>query len=130
MSDATLPPYGVARLVTELRQLGFEVEPAQAQGQDFAIITGYEVPAGRFRDRVIDLALPAPPNYPQAVGSSIHVRSVLHLLDLSDTIPDTRNIIESPLGPAWRYWSYQLHPPGGWTARTYLSCVNVVFERV
>ena len=97
-------------------------------GLPFVVIGSFEVPCGRFVGRVIDLGLQATADYPLTIASAIHVRSDPHLLDISDTVPGRRNIIESALGPEWRYWSHNL----GWsepkTGRRLISKVNKVFE--
>ena len=120
--------FGVARLAQDLRELGFAVETVTAGGQPFAVVRTYEVQAGRFEGRTIDLGLPAPPNFPQAVGSAIHIRAAPQLFDKRDTRPGVRNILDSPLGPEWRYWSLNFGQ-GDHSARRLLSQINGVFAR-
>lgn len=121
--------YGPERLEQELRNLGYVVEQKTAEGQSFAVIKDFEIPAGRFQGSVIELGIPAPPNYPQAVGASIHVKANPQLLDYKDTVPGVRNIIPSPLGADWRYWSLNFGQ-GDHTTRRLLSQINGVFSRV
>ena len=120
--------FGPARLEQDLRDLGFEVEMMTARGQAFAVIRNYEVQAGRFQGRTIDLGLPAPPNFPQTVGSAIHVRAAPQFVDKQDTKPGVRNILDSPLGPEWRYWSLNFGQ-GDHSTRRLLSQINGVFAR-
>ena len=121
--------FGPDRLRGDLAAIGFHAERVSAHdGTPFVVIGGFEVPCGRFVDRVIDLGLQATADYPLTIASAIHVRSDPHLLDISDTVPGRRNIVESALGPEWRYWSHNL----GWsepkTGRRLISKVNKVFE--
>ncbi|MES3034912.1 MAG: E2/UBC family protein [Gemmatimonadota bacterium] len=127
---SALPAYGVARLVAELQRGGYEVAAVHAADMDFAIISGYLVPAGRFAERQIDLGLPAPPDYPNRVGSSIHIRATPQLLEY-ENVSGVRNIIASALGPDWRYWSHQFPWAGerDGSARRLLAHVASIFER-
>ena len=97
--------FGVARLVTDLHELGFvDAEPLNdPNGTPFGLIKDFEVGAGRFPGKKIDLAIPAPAEYGRLVGSAIHVRSIPHLLDKPDTVPGVKNITDSSLGLEWRY---------------------------
>ena len=119
--------YGIDRLLVDLCELGYEAVRMTASGQEFAVIPSFEVPLGRFRGRSLDLGLPAPPNFPQAVGASIHVRAEPQLFDYSDTKSGVRNIIASPLGPEWRYWSHSFGWTGERTTRRLLSQVHTIF---
>ncbi|HEV2149801.1 MAG TPA: E2/UBC family protein [Longimicrobiaceae bacterium] len=120
--------YGPERLLRDLGEIGYEVERVTgADGNVYAVIRGFVVPVGRFADRVIDLGLLAPPDYPRNVGSSIHVRATPQLLEYG-SVPGVRNIIQSGLGPEWRYWSHNF----GWGAgerstRRLLSQINRIF---
>ncbi len=121
--------FGADRLRSDLTSIGFPAERASGHdGTLFVVIPGFEVPCGRFVGRVIDLGLQATADYPLTVASAIHVRSDPHLLDIADTVPGRRNIVESALGAEWRYWSHNL----GWsepkTGRRLISKVNKVFE--
>ena len=121
--------FGPDRLQADLAAIGFPAQRVSAQdGTPFVVIPDFEVPCGRFLGRVIDLGLQATADFPLTIAAAIHVRSDPHLLDISDTVPGRRNIIESALGADWRYWSHNL----GWsdprTARRLVSKVNKVFE--
>lgn len=121
---------GIERLVADLNELGFEAGATKdPNGAAFALLAGYTVELGRFAGRVIDLALPAPENYPEAFGASIHVRATPQLLE-KEGIPNVRNIVDSSLGPEWRYWSHNFGAGGERTTRRLLSQVNHIFHHV
>ena len=123
--------YGPDRLLKDLAEMGHEAERmAGADGNVYAVIRGFVVPLGRFADRVIDLGLLAPADYPRSVGSSLHVRAEPQLLEYGH-VPGVRNVIQSPLGPEWRYWSHNF----GWSGmerstRRLLSQINEIFAHV
>ena len=121
--------FGPDRLLADLTAIGFSAEVVTApDGTPFVVIPSFEVPIGRFAGRIIDLGLQATPDFPLTVASAVHVRSDPHVLDISDTVKEKRNITNSALGPEWRYWSHNL----GWsdpkTARRLISKVNKVFS--
>lgn len=120
--------HGINRLVTELTQLGHQVEAVSAGGADFAVMRGFEIGCGRFAGRVIDLALQATADFPNTVASAIHVRGDPPPLDYADTKRGVRNIIKSALGPEWRYWSHNFGWSGPSSARRLMSQVNGIFE--
>jgi len=97
--------YGPERLLKDLAELGYPAEKVTANGTIFAIISGYEIEIGRFQGRVIDLGIPSTPDFPRTAAPSIHIRANPQLLEKTDSIHNVRNIIDSPLGPEWRYWS-------------------------
>jgi hypothetical protein len=120
--------FGLEKLLHDLRDMNYVVDGVVAGGQAFAIIKDYEVAAGRFMGQVIDLGIPAPENYPLAVGASIQVKASPQLFDYNDTVQGVRNIIQSPLGSDWRYWSLNFGQ-GNHTTRRLLSQINGVFDR-
>lgn len=122
--------YGPARLLKELQELGYDAQLVRAGGLDFVVIAGYEVPHGRFAGRVIDLGLPAPPDFPRSVGSSIHVRATPQLLEYQN-VPNVRNIKDSALGAEWRYWSHNFNWAGERerSAARLMYQVNTIFAR-
>lgn len=120
--------FGPERLKQDLEALEFDVDMVTAGGQPFAVIKNYTVQTGQFEGRVIDLGIPAPPNFPQTVGAAIHVKADPHLFDYAHTVPGIRNIIESPLGREWRYWSLNFGQ-GDHSARRLISQINGVFDR-
>lgn len=123
--------YGAERLIAELRAVGHGAELVTVNGNSFAVISEFEVPVGRFAGRIIDLGIPATPDFPRTVGASIHVRCTPQLFEKTDTVPNVRNIIDSGLGSEWRYWSHNF----GWQGETQRSAarlmakINGVFER-
>lgn len=120
--------YGPARLVGDLRALGYEArEVAAPNGEKFAVITTFPVPGGRFGGRVIDLGLQGTPDFPRTVASAIHVRATPHLYDTGDSVPNVRNIQGSVLGPEWRYWSHNFGWQGERSARYLMTQVNGIF---
>jgi hypothetical protein len=120
--------YGLARLMEELHALGYKVREATGQGgEQFAVVAPFTVPVGRFADRVIELGLQAPADFPRTVSSAIHVRSAPHLYDLSDSVQNVRNIQGSPLGAEWRYWSHNFGWQGERTARHLMTQINAIF---
>jgi hypothetical protein len=124
--------FGAERLVAELDEIGYAAEQRDLNGGvSFVVIADYEIEAGRFAGRKIDLALQATPDFPRSVHSSIHVRAQPQLLEKTDTLANIRNIVDSPLGAEWRYWSNNF----GWSgneersARRLMSQINTIFER-
>lgn len=122
--------YGPARLLEELQELGYDAQLLRAGELDFVVISQYEVTHGRFTSRVIDLGLPATPDFPRSVGSSIHVRATPQLLEY-ENIQNVRNIIQSPLGAEWRYWSHNFNWAGERerSAARLMYQVNSIFDR-
>lgn len=122
--------YGPEQLVRELRDLGYESELFRAENNQFyAIIRGYVIELGKFAGKVIDLAIPAMPNFPQAVASSIHVQAKPQLYEKTDSVPNVRNIIDSDLGNDWRYWSRNFNwPHQKKTTRRLMALIAGVFE--
>ncbi len=120
--------YGPERLYEDLRDLGHEVTELRApDGTPFAGLLGFVVPAGRFAERVIDLAVQATADFPRTVASAIHVRAAPQLFEIKDTVPDVRNITQSVLGPDWRYWSRNFQWTQERSARRLMSQINRVF---
>lgn len=120
--------YGPERLIHDLEALGYVVEAVKLEQANYAVILGYEVPLGVFQGRKIDLGIPATADFPRTVGASIHVKASPQLYDYSDTLPGTRNIIQSNLGPEWRYWSHNF----GWSgteksARRLINQIKGIF---
>ncbi len=120
--------YGPARLIEELRALGYEVrEVTASSGEKFAVVTPFMVPGGRFADRAIDLGIQGTADFPRTVASAIHVRAVPQLYDTGDSLPNVRNIQPSVLGPDWRYWSHNFGWQGERSARRLMSQINGIF---
>lgn len=122
--------YGPGRLLAELVALGHKACLARAGELDFAIVSGFDVQVGRFTGRTIEVGLPATPDFPRSVGSAVHVLANPQLLEF-EHVPGVRNIIASPLGPAWRYWSHNFNWAGERerSAARLMAQVNSIFER-
>lgn len=125
----TVSSYGPDQLVDELKELGYEPELVKPKENLYAVIRDYEIELGKFSGSVIDLGIPATPNFPQSVGSSIHVRADPQLYEKTDTLPDVRNIIDSELGNEWRYWSKNFNwKQNNQTARRLMAQIAGVFK--
>jgi hypothetical protein len=123
--------YGPSRLTEDLQNLGYSINSISASnGKDFVQIENYKVKTGRFEGRVIDLAIPAPNEYPRTVGPSIHIKSDPVLLDKQDTLHNKRNIIESPLGGQWRYWSFRFNLNSENPTKDLMSQINGIFKNI
>lgn len=122
--------FGVTRLVEDLNLLGFnEVSVIKdSTGQDYAQIKNFEVPAGSFTGRIIDLAIPAPPQYPQLFGASIHLKTNPHLVPFG-FVQNVRNVINSNLGAEWQYWSYCFHLNPSNPTSQLMSQINGIFRK-
>lgn len=122
--------FGVERLVKDLIDLGFsEVSTIKDSGNNiYALITNYEILAGNFAGKEIKLAIPAPAQYPQLLGASIHLCSEPHLVEFG-SIPNVRNVIASPLGAEWQYWSYQFKIGAINPTSELLSQINEIFRK-
>jgi hypothetical protein len=120
---------GVNRLIDDLVDLGFNVSVIK-DGADvnYAVISNFEIPAGSFSGKIIDLAIPAPDQYPQLFGASIHLKSDPHLLPFGQ-IPGVRNVIASNLGPVWQYWSYQFNVLPNNPSAQLISQINEIFRK-
>lgn len=123
--------FGAEKLISEIRELGFDAGIVKgADNQDYVVMHDYEVKAGRFAGRVIELGILSMPDYPQNVSSAIHIKADPQLYEKSDTIAGVRNITDSNLGPDWRYWSHDFKwsNNGNRNARRLISQINTIFE--
>jgi len=121
--------YGIERLVSDLRELGYEVEQVtDADGNQFAVMPKYTIEIGRFAGRVISLGIMATADYPRTVASAIHVLADPQPLDKADTKEKVRNITDSKLGPDWRYWSHNFEWTEERTTRRLISQINGIFK--
>jgi len=122
---------GINRLIHDLQQMGFANVSTQqgADGLQYAVISGFEIPAGNFTGRTIDLAIPAPNDYPRSFGASIHLKANPHLVPFGN-IPNVRNVINSPaLGPEWQYWSYRFNLKQNNPSSELISQINEIFRK-
>ncbi|GAB2797823.1 hypothetical protein HNQ93_004053 [Hymenobacter luteus] len=125
---------GVELLVAHLHELGHTDASVlrDANSQAYALIPGFEIPAGTFAGRKIDLAIQTQPDYPRSMGSSIHIRATPHLVPFGQALKNgvlIRNVIASGLGTDWQYWSYRftVHPAN--PALELLAQINGVFRQ-
>lgn len=123
--------YGPEQFIADLQALGHRVEPAKGKnGEDFVILPEYEICAGIFLGRIIDLGLQCSADFPRSVHSAIHIRATPQLYEKVH-IPNVRNVTDSALGGEWRYWSHNF----GWnnngerSARTLMFQINSIFDR-
>jgi hypothetical protein len=123
---------GADRMIADLLKLGHKAEQrTSSDGQTFVVIPSYTVELGRFAGREIGLGLLAQPDFPRTVASAIHVKADPQLLEVTDTIPDVRNITASALGPEWRYWSRNFGGTlEGRTTERLMARINEVFRNV
>lgn len=121
---------GVNRLLEDLVGLGFkEVSVIKDNANmSYAVIPNFEIPAGNFRGKKVDLAIPAPEQYPQLFGASIHLRTAPHLVPFGQ-VPNVRNVIKSNLGPAWQYWSYRFNILPDNPSAQLISQINEIFRK-
>ena len=120
---------GVERLVSDLRELGF-VNLSTHQGTDglqYAIIAGFEIPDGSFSGRSVDLAIPAPVDYPRSFGASIHLKANPHLVPFGHV--NGRNVIASGLGVEWQYWSYRFNLRENNPSSELITQINEIFRK-
>ena len=120
--------YGSARLLSDLQALGYKGEVVAAGGNEFVIVPKYKIEIGRFDGRVIDLGIMATPDYPRSVASAVHIRANPQLYEKSDTLPNVRNITDSPLGVEWRYWSHNFKWTEERSTRRLISQINGIFN--
>jgi len=123
--------YGIDRFLQDLSELEYAPEKVVAANKtNYAVIRDFEVPVGRFQGRIIDLGIPVPNDYPRLVGSSLQIKSTPHLLEYSDSLPNVRNVIESPLGQEWRYWSFRFEASPENTIQNLIYQIHGIFQRI
>lgn len=119
--------FGIDKLVEDLKELNFNISRAtDSSGIVYAVITGFQIPAGSFAGRVINLAIPAPTDYPRSVGASIHLTP--HIAKF-ENIPPFRNVTTSNLGADWQYWSYKFEARTANPTLELISQINEIFKR-
>lgn len=122
---------GKERLFNDLKNMGFQVEHVvDSKGRSYVVILEFLIPIGQFLGMTIDLALPVPNDYPRVVGPCIHVRAAPQLLDNKDTVKGKRNIINSPLGNDWKYWSFRFDVSGVDPTKDLIAQVNGIFKNI
>jgi len=122
--------YGEERFLKDFKEIGYTPELVKGgDGQTYAVFRDFEIEIGKFSGRIIDLGLIVFQDYPRIVHNSIHVKATPQLFEKSDTVPRVRNILNSGLGPEWRYWSYRFNATPEDTAVNLMSQINGVFKR-
>lgn len=123
--------YGKDRLKDDLSSIGYEVDCiSDGNRANYVLIKNYKIELGIFKGREVDLAIPVPNDYPRTVGPSLQIKSSPHLLDKKDTIPGKRNIINSPLGEAWRYWSFRFNLSPENPTQDLMTQINGIFRNI
>jgi hypothetical protein len=98
--------FGIERLLADLKGLGYlSVQQMTAGGMHFAAIPDFEIEGGAFNGRVVGLAVPAANDYPRSFPCAMHIKAAPVLYAAS--IPGKVNILVSPLGGEWQYWSFR-----------------------
>lgn len=119
---------GIDRFVQDLHYAGFGQTAIleDAAGMKYAVIEDYVIPAGSFSGKAISLAIPVPADYPRSAMASIHIKATPHLVPFAHT--GTRNVIQSPLGGEWQYWSYLFSIRGDNPTFQIMSKINAIFR--
>jgi hypothetical protein len=131
IDQVVVPEFGAERLVHDLHLFGFEeVEVVEASNgkKRYAVIRNFEIVAGRFTDRIIDLAIDAPLNYPQGIGASIQVKADPQLINQIGRQSNGYNIQNSPLGSEWKYWSHNFGWQPGSNISYLIAKINNIFK--
>ncbi len=124
--------YGPARLLSELLELGYTADTIRIGDIDFVIIRKYQIEVGPFRGSR-DRSWAA--SYPLISRERLGRRSRFAQIRSSSSIrafPNVMNIIQSPLGNDWRYWSHNFNWSGecNRSAARLLYKINAIFDRV
>lgn len=126
---------GFDRFVDDFRSLGWTVDgPFESGGHHWAILRRFHVPAGRYMGQIIDVAIPAPGDFPATPPGGLYVSPLLVPanemagLSVHDRAAETAGIPGS-----WQYWSRPV-PPGTWqptrAARRLINHWNAVMSNV
>jgi len=122
---------GKEKLFDDLIILGYQVEHiSDSKGNNYVVIKDFSIPIGQFAGRNIDLAIPVPNDYPRVVGPCIHIKATPQLLDNKDTIKGKRNIINSPLGNDWKYWSFRFNLSPQNPTKDLISQIHGIFKNI
>jgi hypothetical protein len=122
--------FGYERMIEDLKGLGFDQVSVikDAANTTYALIPNYEILAGSFAGQVVDLAIPAPPDFPRSTGASIHLCKDPHLVGFG-SVPGVRNVIQSNLGARWQYWSYRFIIGSTSPTTQLMSQINGIFRK-
>lgn len=106
---------GLERFVEDFRAMGWTVDgPLQSGGLRWAIIHEFIVPAGRFSGRVIDVAIPAPDDFPATPPGGLYVSpDLIPVNEMGGLSVHDRAGETAGLPGRWQYWSRPV-PPGTW----------------
>lgn len=121
---------GINRLIHDLQEMEYKTI-STLQGTDgfqYAVISGFEIPDGSFKGRIIDLAIPVPNDYPRSFGASIHLKADPHLVAFG-SVPNVRNVIASCLGSEWQYWSYRFNLKENNPSSELITQINEIFRK-
>ena len=100
--------------MNDLKEAGLEVEVAfSSQDHQFVIVKNYVIKAGRFQGESIDIAVPAPADYPASAPSGLYPNKKLVAAGALQVHDFSQQVQSLPQGE-WLYWSRPL-PPGSWT---------------
>jgi E2/UBC family protein E len=118
---------GIERLCEDLQEMGFTVEKVKdTNRQDYAVIKSFDIPAGTLVNKIVNLAIPALPDYPRSFPASIHVDQELFP---RGQVPGKRNIINSSLGAQWHYWSYRFVARSANPTSELITQINEIFRK-
>lgn len=122
---------GPEKMAEDLKLLGLQPELVKGpDGNTYAVMKDFKIELGKFAGRVIDLSILALPDYPRMVHSSIHIKADPQLYEKTDSVQGVRNIVDSGLGPEWRYWSFAFKATPEDTAANLMMQINGVFKRI
>jgi hypothetical protein len=115
---------GVQEFERQLRLLGLDPKPLGPNRLGLP----FDVPAGQFAGRAIELGFEVPPTFPRDPPSGPHLRPRLLPLNPGAAAHPNRSH-ESPFGGEWEYWS---RPFSDWsrsnkTVSDYLAFVRHLF---
>jgi hypothetical protein len=119
---------GIERLLADLRDLGYSTaERVEAGGMPYAVIPDFQIAGGSFDGRIIGLAIPAAADYPRGAPCSIHIKANPVLF--AATIPNKVNILVSPLGGDWQYWSFRFILATQYPTTDLMAKINDIFRK-
>ncbi|MFH2064749.1 MAG: hypothetical protein ABIK15_06100 [Pseudomonadota bacterium] len=121
--------FGIEKLAHDLTEIGYQPEKIKVNDLDFVVIDEFLVELGRFKGRNICLGIQATKDFPRSAASAIHVKASPQLFEKKDSIKNVRNIIDSPLGPDWRYWSHNFKWKENSSTRRLVNQIKGIFAR-
>ena len=123
--------YGLNRLLADLKDLDYEnlSTKVDSEGKNYVVISNYKVILGIFEGKIIDLAIPAPDDFPRSIGACIHVKASPILFEKGN-VPPIRNIQDSKLGEDWQYWSFTFRAVPENPTKDLMEQINGVFRKI